>query len=107
MLPDILKDVNSGHNIVTTVFIECGAMYNPENSITKNVISETEFVNGIAAMSDSGLYGKTKIAAGIVGSAPLLIGKKVASGRGLTKGSLLKEEAVSYTHLTLPTILLV
>ena len=40
LLPDILKDVNSGHNIVTTVFIECGAMYNPENSITKNIISE-------------------------------------------------------------------
>ena len=77
LLPDILKDVNSGHNIVSTVFIECGAMYNPQNSISKNVILEAEFVNGIAAMSESGLYGKTKIAAGIVGSAPLLIGKKV------------------------------
>ena len=30
-------------------------------------------------MSHSGLYGKTKIAAGIVGSAPLLIGDKVAA----------------------------
>ena len=66
LLPDILKDTESGHNIVSTVFIECGAMYNPEHSIEEQVINETEFVNGIAAMSNSGLYGKTKIAEGIV-----------------------------------------
>lgn len=79
LLPDILKDTESGHNIVSTVFIECGAMYNPEHSIEEQVINETEFVNGIAAMSNSGLYGKTKIAEGIVGSAPLLFGDKVAN----------------------------
>ena len=79
LLPDILKDTESGHNIVSTVFIECGAMYNPEHSIEEQVINETEFVNGIAAMSNSGLYGKTKIAKGIVGSAPLLFGDKVAN----------------------------
>jgi len=79
LLPEILEDINSGHNIVSTVFIECGAMYNPSDPIEKQIINETEFVNGIAAMSHSGLYGKTKIAAGIVGSAPLLIGDKVAS----------------------------
>ena len=79
LLPEILKDINSGHNIVSTVFIECGAMYNQNDPVEKQVINETEFVNGIAAMSHSGLYGKTKIAAGIVGSAPLLLGDKVAS----------------------------
>jgi predicted TIM-barrel fold metal-dependent hydrolase len=79
LLPDILKDTNSGHNIISTVFIECGAMYNPEHTIEEQVINETEFVNGIAAMNNSGLYGKTKIAEGIVGSAPLLIGDKVAN----------------------------
>ena len=77
LLPDILKDLHSGHNIVSTIFIECGAMYNPEYAITENVLLEAEFVNGISAMSESGLYGNTKIAAGIVGSAPLLMGKKV------------------------------
>jgi len=79
LLPEILNDTNSGHNIISTVFIECGAMYNPEHSIEEQVINETEFVNGIAAMNNSGLYGKTKIAEGIVGSAPLLIGDKVAN----------------------------
>jgi len=79
LLPEILSDTNSGHNIVSTVFIECGAMYNPEHSIEEQVINETTFVNGIAAMSNSGAYGNTKIAAGIVGSAPLLIGDRVAN----------------------------
>jgi L-fuconolactonase len=42
-------------------------------------VGETEFVNGIAAMSASGLYGKTRIAAGIVGTANLRLGDGVAA----------------------------
>ncbi|MCB1744937.1 MAG: amidohydrolase family protein, partial [Gammaproteobacteria bacterium] len=37
-------------------------------------VGETEFVNGVAAMSESGLYGKCKVAAGIVGTVDLDIG---------------------------------
>jgi predicted TIM-barrel fold metal-dependent hydrolase len=37
-------------------------------------VGETEFVAGIAAMADSGGYGKTKVAAGIVGYADLTKG---------------------------------
>jgi predicted TIM-barrel fold metal-dependent hydrolase len=37
-------------------------------------VGETEFVNGIAAMSASGAYGSAKIAAGIVGTVDLTIG---------------------------------
>src|SRR5437870_9606641 len=42
-------------------------------------IGETEFVNGIAAMSASGLYGKTRIAAGIIGTADLKLGDAVGA----------------------------
>ena len=42
-------------------------------------IGETEFVNGIAAMSASGLYGKTRIAAGIIGTASLRMGTAVGA----------------------------
>jgi len=38
---------------------------------------ETEFVNGVAAMSASGLYGKTRVCAGIVGHANLMLGSRV------------------------------
>jgi predicted TIM-barrel fold metal-dependent hydrolase len=40
-------------------------------------VGETEFVAGIAAMSESGNYGPTRVAAGIVGFADLTLGDKV------------------------------
>jgi predicted TIM-barrel fold metal-dependent hydrolase len=40
-------------------------------------VGETEFVNGVAAMSASGGYGGTKVCAGIVGHADLRLGERV------------------------------
>ena len=78
MLDEILVDLNSGHNIVSTVFVQCGAMYKADGPEEMRVLGETEFVNGIAAMSASGLYGPTRIAAAIVGAADLTLGDAVA-----------------------------
>ena len=44
-------------------------MYKADGPEALRSSGETEFVNGIAAMSASGLYGTTRIAAGIVGTA--------------------------------------
>ncbi len=77
LLDEILSDFNSGHNIVSTVFIECSAMYRASGPEHMKCVGETEFVNGIAAMSASGLYGKCRVAAAIVGSANLNIGSAV------------------------------
>ena len=79
LLDDFLADTNAGHNIVSTVFIECGAMYKADGPEAVRVVGETEFVNGIAAMSASGLYGKTRVAAGIVGTADLMLGSGVSA----------------------------
>ncbi len=79
LLPEIVRDVTSGHNIVSTVFIECGSMYRADGPEHMKCIGETEFVNGVAAMSASGKYGDCRIAAGIVGTAPLLDGDKAAA----------------------------
>ena len=78
LLNDILEDINAGHNIVSTVFIECGAMWNASASEAMKVVGETEFVNGIAAMSASGMYGPCRIAAGIICTADLTLGSNVA-----------------------------
>lgn len=78
LLDEFLVDLNCGHNIVSTVFIECGAMVKANGPLSMRVIGETEFVNGIAAMSASGLYGEVKVAAGIVGHADLRLGDSVA-----------------------------
>jgi predicted TIM-barrel fold metal-dependent hydrolase len=78
LLPDILADIESGHTIVATVFIECGAMYKADGPEELRPVGETEFVNGIAAMSASGRYGPARIAAGIVGFADLTLGDAAA-----------------------------
>jgi predicted TIM-barrel fold metal-dependent hydrolase len=78
-LDEILEDVNAGHNVVSTVFIECGAMLKADTPEPLRPIGETEFVNGIAAMSASGLYGPARIAAGIIGTADLSLGDSVAA----------------------------
>jgi L-fuconolactonase len=77
-LDEILEDVGGGHNVVSTVFIECSAMYRREGPEALRPVGETEFVNGIAAMSASGLYGPTRVAAGIIGTADLRLGDGVA-----------------------------
>ena len=76
LLPDLLADTGSGHNIESTVFIECTACYRADAAEELRPLGETEFVNGIAAMSASGGYGPTRVAAGIVGLVDLTIGAR-------------------------------
>lgn len=77
LLDEIQRDLQSGHNIVSTVFIEHLAMYRADGPEELKYVGEVEFANGIAAMAASGLYGKTKVAAGIVGYADLASGSRV------------------------------
>jgi L-fuconolactonase len=78
LLNDLLDDIDGGHNILKTVFLECNAMYRRGGPAELRWVGETEFVNGIAAQANSGLYGKTEVAAGIVGFADLTLGEGVA-----------------------------
>src|SRR3989449_1818316 len=52
-------------------------MYRANGPSELRPVGETEFVAGIAAMSDSGLYGPTRVATGIVGFADLTLGDRV------------------------------
>lgn len=74
MLDDLLADMNSGHNIVGTVFVQCRSMHRSGGPEAFRPVGETEFVNGVAAMSASGGYGPAKICAGIVGHVDLRLG---------------------------------
>ena len=78
LLEELMADTGSGHNVVATVFVECGAFYKAGVSPAMSPVGETEFVNGVAAMSASGLYGDMRACAGIVGRADLLLGDAVA-----------------------------
>ena len=77
LLHDLLADTGSGHNIAQTVFIECTACYRADGPPALRPVGETEFVNGIAAMTASGAYGPIRVAAGIVGLADLTLGAAV------------------------------
>ena len=77
LLDELLADTGSGHNIRATVFLECGAMYRGAGPVALKPVGETEFVNGVAAMSASGLFGPTLACAGIVGRADLTLGAAV------------------------------
>ncbi len=76
-LPDLLEDIGGGHNIVSTVFLECQSMYRKSGPEAMAPVGEVEFVNGIAALSASGTYGPCRVAEGIVGWADLRLGARV------------------------------
>jgi predicted TIM-barrel fold metal-dependent hydrolase len=77
MLNDLIDDMESGHNIIGTVFVQCRSMHRASGPEEFRPVGETEFVNGVAAMSASGLFGKAAICAGIVGHADLRLGARV------------------------------
>jgi L-fuconolactonase len=74
LIDEFLADCATGHNIVGSVFLQCHSMYRAAGPVPMRPVGETEFVAGIAAMSDSGGYGRTRVAAGIVGYADLTAG---------------------------------
>ena len=63
LIDEFLADCNTGHNIVGSVFLQCHSMYRADGPEQMKPVGETEFVAGIAAMSESGGYGKTACAA--------------------------------------------
>ena len=77
LFEEFLEDVQSGHNIRGSVFIDCGAMYSADGPPDFAPVGEVEFANGVAAMAASGDYGPARICAGIVGYADLTIGRAV------------------------------
>jgi predicted TIM-barrel fold metal-dependent hydrolase len=78
LLQDFMRVIHdSGHRVMQSIYVECGSMYRREGPKDLRPIGETEFANGMAAMSASGRYGDARIATGIVASANLKLGMKV------------------------------
>ena len=77
LLDELAADV-AAHNVRQTVFVECSSMYRAGGPQEFRAVGETEFVQGLAAVSASGRYGDLRAAAGIVGWADLRLGDRVA-----------------------------
>jgi L-fuconolactonase len=71
-LPEVLADLDAGgHDVRATVFMQNGAMYRADGPEHLKPVGETEYVNGAAAVSASGMHGSRRLCAGIVGWADL------------------------------------
>ena len=78
LIHELMADLNSGHNVRSTVFVEARSMYRASGPEELRPVGEVEFVQGLAAASASGIYGETRAAAAIVGHADLKLGEGVA-----------------------------
>jgi L-fuconolactonase len=77
LFDEFLADVNSGHNVLASVFVDAHAMYRARGAEEMKSVGEVEFVNGVAAMAASGVFGGVMAGAGIVGGVDLTLGEKV------------------------------
>ena len=78
LLHDFLCDASGGHRIVSSVAVECGAMYRETGPPELRPVGETEFLEGIAAESSSA-GTPTTVAAAIVAYADLALGEGVTA----------------------------
>ena len=78
LIHELMADLNSGHNVRSTVFLEARSMYRASGPEELRSVGEVEFVQGLAAASASGTYGEARAAATIIGAADLKMGDDVA-----------------------------
>jgi L-fuconolactonase len=77
LLDEFVADVDSGHNIRASVFVDAQAMYRSSGPPEMQSTGEVEFANGVAAAAASGLFGATQVCAGIIGHVDLTLGDAV------------------------------
>ncbi len=73
-LDDLRLDTDAGHNVVETVFIDCGANYRDEGPQHMRPVGETEYIRGRADASDRSEGAKISA---IVSHADLTLGAAV------------------------------
>ncbi len=76
LLDDFLRDASGGHRIVSSVAVECGAMYRDRGPPELRPVGETEFLESIA-VENSLAEADTSVAVGIVAYADLALGDAV------------------------------
>src|SRR5215831_15440031 len=77
LLSDLAEDLNSGHKVRSTVFIEVKARYRTDGLEEMRPVGEVEFVEGLATEGARGQYGQARMAAAIIGYADLKLGARV------------------------------
>ena len=78
LLGELLQDLGRGHNVVSTVAVECRYAYREGGPEELRPVGETEFLESVANRAGADAAIKTRVAAAIVGHANLTLGDKVA-----------------------------
>jgi L-fuconolactonase len=94
LLEDLVADIRTGHNVLATVFIQCGSAYRTGGPPELQPVGETEFVAAAARECETGRYGALRACVGIVGHADCRLGGRIdavleahiAAGGGRFKG---------------------
>lgn len=79
LLGELLQDLHSGHNVVSTVAIECRYGYRKDGPEELRPVGETEFLESIAQHVAADGAIKPRVAAAIVGHANLTLGDQAAA----------------------------
>jgi predicted TIM-barrel fold metal-dependent hydrolase len=74
LLPDLMRDISDGHNIIATVNVEGNHFFRTYGPPHLRPVGETEV---IVSMTDGREIGTTRVCAGIVGYADLFLGAAV------------------------------
>ncbi|MDA0263244.1 MAG: amidohydrolase family protein [Chloroflexi bacterium] len=74
LLPELVADVTSGHNVRSTVFIEVRCEYRQDGPEELKPVGEVEFVQSIADDCATGRFGDVRAASAIIGRADLKLG---------------------------------
>lgn len=93
LVEEYLEDAGGGHNITKSVFVECRTSYRTDGPVEMRPVGETEFIASVTEKANAP-GSRTKVAAGIVGFADLMLGDKVspvlealvAAGKGRLRG---------------------
>jgi predicted TIM-barrel fold metal-dependent hydrolase len=74
---ELSADLRSGHDVRATVAVEGHNMYRADGPAELRSTGEVEFLNGVAAIAATGLFGQARPCAGIVGNVDLTLGDRV------------------------------
>ena len=77
LLPEFAQDLASGHNVVSTVYVECGTLAAKDGPEHLRSIGEAAFVAVMARLAETGAFGPVRMCEGFVGHADLLGGDRL------------------------------
>ncbi|MBM0127411.1 amidohydrolase family protein [Pimelobacter simplex] len=79
LLDDLRADLAGGHHVIATVVVEAKFAYRTRGPEHLRTTGETEAIAGLAAMSESGRFGRAHVGAGIIGRTDLTSGPRLVA----------------------------